>query len=124
VFFFRLHVGMVPALLAPVLSLLVVGMPAPPVVARLTLDLAVFTLIAYLLVHRTGGRGAHFAGVAPLAYIVAKVWTAPFVAFVPMFGPSGNGVDAVALPGLALLLGLDAALVWMKRWRASETWSR
>lgn len=117
VFFFRLHVGLVPALLAPGLSLLVAGMPEVAVAARLTFDLTVFTLVAWLFVHRAKGRLGTSWIAAPLAYLVVKILTEPILQFVPVLhGPDGGAtLSGYAFPGIILLGLLNAVLVQLRR---------
>jgi hypothetical protein len=105
---FGLKVALVPAVLLPVLSYVLVGSPQSGLVDVLTLELVVFTLAAYLL----RSYKPRFVLTGPLAYLVAKgvsttvLWTGfLFSLQVPAADFVTRSV-IVGLPGLFLLVGL------------------
>lgn len=116
---FRLHVGLLPALLAPAVSFFLIGMPAAPVAARLALDLTAFTLLAYALLRATPLRSLRWVA-APLAYLAAKVLVEPLALALPGVA-AGDLAAAVwtAFPGVVLLLALNVLLVEAQRRRSA-----
>lgn len=113
---FRLHVGLIPAAIAPLLNMALTGAPAPPLVAILTLELVTFTAVAYLLIHRFPGLWV--AG--PLAYVTAKMASVSAIAVVPLFAPFRPAVRfalssiETAVPGLLLLTAVTVLALQLR----------
>ena len=111
--FFKLHVALIPAVLAPFLNHLLFARPIEPLVPLITVELVAFTLVAFLLLKRN--RRLWIA--APLAYIAAKVvsggliaFSGWFDAFAPAFAFAFSSI-VVGLPGLALMALLHVLLM-------------
>src|SRR5690554_2177528 len=83
--FYRLYVGLIIAVLAPIINFLLVGSPDWQIITILTIELGVFTLIAYLLL-----QGSWNIVSAPLAYLLTKtvssllLFLSPIIPFHPM----------------------------------------
>lgn len=110
---YRLHVGLIPALLAPTLSALLTGLPAGGMVALLTVELVLFTLAAYLFLRWKPRLWV----AAPLAYVAAKLVSGALVGVVPYFGVTAAPLDFIigslitAVPGMTILLVINLAVV-------------
>lgn len=106
---FRLHVGLLAAIAAPLLNFLVTGMPLAGVLMVLGIELVLFTFIAASLL-----KTSKLSWVAaPLSYLLAKGVSGSILAFVPSLVPNVSAGDFVAnsithaLPGLVVLLGIN-----------------
>ena len=104
--YFPLHVGLIPALLAPVTNGIITGLPYGNLVLVLTIQLVIFTLLSsYALQKR---RGLWFA--APLAYVAAKAFTAVLLMIIPFLAAGGPDYSLTfqslwqSSPGILLLL--------------------
>ncbi|MDX1741711.1 MAG: hypothetical protein R3178_10470 [Rhodothermales bacterium] len=102
---YRLHVGLVPAILAPLLNYLITGSPIPSVVGVLTLELTVFAVAAYWML-KSWPR-LWLAG--PIGYLAAKGASAIAISVLPWLTSLRPGHEfaarsiETAIPGLLLL---------------------
>jgi hypothetical protein len=107
----RPAVGIAAAALAPILNNAITGRPAGPMLTSITIELVVFSLIISL----AHGRWPRFAGIAPLAYIMARaIAVATMATFGDSSWPTGEGFLrglALAVPGIVLLTLLNIVLV-------------
>lgn len=114
VYFYGAEIGTVVGLFAPVLNLLVTGLPAWKFLAVLSCELVVFALVATWAVR----RAPRFLLVAPLAYGVGKLASAGLQAATGVLGDIGAPFDFFTrslvggLAGLVVLSAINAALVW------------
>ena len=106
--FFRTHVAVIIAVLAPIVSYLVTGLPHWQLMALLGFELLVFTLVANQLL-----RSVVLAWIAaPLAFLLAKATAAGLLFFVPLLESTeplsyfGNALS-YALPGILLLWAIN-----------------
>jgi hypothetical protein len=113
---FRLHVGLVPALLAPVLNHLITGSPAPIVVGVLTLELVVFALAVNGML-KSWPR-LWLAG--PLAYLVAKGASAVAISVLPWLSGLRPAHEfalrsvETAMPGLLILAAVTLLAIQVR----------
>ncbi|MCP3927864.1 MAG: hypothetical protein GY705_02050 [Bacteroidetes bacterium] len=112
--FFRFHVGLIAALLAPWLNYLLTGSPVLPVVSILCLELVVFVAIAYPLLKNNTFRWV----AAPLAIILAKVISS-LVLFISgggeAFFVSLQKALMVVVPGILLLWVVNIVVLLVKK---------
>ena len=115
--FFKPAVGIIASLAAPLLNYTLTGMPDSGMVVILTLELTIFSILMHRLYH----RWPKFGGLAPFAYLIAKVASLFILLLVPVnliAAPSWQFFLAslrFALPGMAILLAINLIVVWMKR---------
>jgi hypothetical protein len=114
IYFYGAAVGLIVGLFAPILNLLITGLPAWKFLSVLSFELAIYALVATWSVRRAG----RFILIAPLAYIVAKVASTGLQAATTVFGDIGQPGEFFArslfgsAAGLAVLGVINAALVW------------
>ncbi len=115
--FFRPAVGIVSALVAPLLNYALTGMPESGILAILIVELVVFTVV----MQRLSYRWPTFGGFAPFAYLIAKIVSLLVLILVPLSFISAPPMQFFlvssrnALPGIAVLLVLNMIAVWVKR---------
>lgn len=80
VVFFRLHVGLIAAALAPALNFLITGNPQWQIVAILSFELIVFVIMAAQMLQLDPLKWV----AAPLGYLATKVISAGCLLFVPL----------------------------------------
>jgi len=113
VYFYGAGVGLLVALVTPVVNLLLTGLPMLEMMGLMSLELAAFVAVAALLVHRW--PTLRFA--APLAWLPARALAIGVQWAVPAFGDHRNpfthllGSTVDSLAGLAVLLAINLALV-------------
>ncbi len=116
----RPHVGILAALIAPLLNSLLTGLPEGPMVWMLSVDLLLFSAIGMLF--------SKMFKTIPLtgacAYIAAKFIAVVVLGIVPVFLADLNRITAFwkiisgALPGLTVLLLINVVILWQKREQA------
>jgi len=110
--FFPLHVGLIPALLAPVANALITGLPSGNLILLLTVQLVVFTLLMDLALRKR----PRMWFVAPLAYVTGNVCAAVLTMFLPFLAAGGDGfslsIESLwqSAPGLLLLLLINVCI--------------
>ncbi len=112
----RWQEALVAGLLVPGLNYLLTGLPAPAMVAVLTVDLMLFVLVARVLLAR---KPFHWLA-APIAYVVAKLFSSCLVLLLPF---DTTYLDflwrslAVAIPGLLILWAIQLLLqrIWQSK---------
>ena len=110
--FFPLHVGLIPALLAPVANGMITGLPNGNLILLLTAELVVFTLLTEFALRKRPRMW--FA--APVAYLGGKVCSAVFIVSVPFFSAGRPGLALsieslrLSVPGLLLLLLINICI--------------
>lgn len=114
--FFRLHVGLVAATLAPTLNFLFTGNPQWEIVAILSFELIIFVLVAHGLLQAKGVRWI----AAPLSYLITKVISSSALLLIPILPESqpitffltsvSNGIIGIFILGL-----LNTAVVWYQQ---------
>lgn len=87
--FFRLHVGLIAGMLAPVINHLLTGKPAWPIVGLLSTELVIFAIIAFLLIKINPIRWV----AAPFAYLGTKIVSAGLLVLLPMWLPGQLPID-------------------------------
>lgn len=111
IIFYRLHVGLIAAALAPFLNFLITGNPHFNQVLILSLELTVFTLIAYLLLKDSFKWIA-----APLSFLFTKVISSCFLMLVPLLS---SPVDFFFLSvsngtfGIIVLGAINLGALWL-----------
>lgn len=118
VVFFRLHVGLLAAALAPVLNFLLTGNPQWQIVAMLSFELVAFTLIAYWLL-KTKGAGWI---AAPLSYLITKVVSSGALLLVPLISdtqPLDFFLTSIhnGIPGILMLCVINVIVLWYQQHR-------
>lgn len=103
VILFQPHVAIIAGLLSPTLNSLLMGYPLPEIITILTLELVVFSVIAYLI-HR---RWKNFRGTAPLAYLASVLIVACVLGSIDFFLQT----IVNALPGIAVLTLINIFLL-------------
>ena len=115
--FFNPAVGIIASLVTPLINYTLTGMPDSGMVVILTVELAIFSILMQRLYH----RWPKFGGLAPIAYLMAKVASLFVLLLVPVnliAAPPWQFFLAslrIALPGMAILLAINLSVVWMKR---------
>lgn len=104
--FFRLHIGLIAAALAPTLNFLLTGNPQWQIVAILSFELVLFVLIAYGLLQTKGMKWL----AAPIAYLIAKIISSSCLWLIPILPESepvtffltsvSNGMAGILILGL------------------------
>lgn len=123
VYFYGARVGLLVGLFAPVVNLLVTGLPAWRGLGLMSIELALFVLAATWAVRRMPG----FPLIAPLAYVAAKVCSTALRAMTTAFGdlgmPSDYFVQSLGreVAGLIFLLAINMALAWIYPKAENET---
>lgn len=111
VYLFGLRMGLVVALFAPAVNLVLTGLPALERLSLMAFELALFTLIAWAVVRRV----PQWWGIAPLAWLGARVgYTLLQIALgSTMHADAGYLVQSIVrtLPGMGVLLVINFALV-------------
>jgi hypothetical protein len=100
-FFFRPHVGMITAFIAPLMNSWLTGLPVKEKIGFLTAELLIFTLISLWLIKKF----PRFWGSAPLAYVASTVICSYCFGAAHLFTPLHN-----SLTGMALLLFINYSL--------------
>jgi membrane-associated HD superfamily phosphohydrolase len=113
VFFYKLHVGLIIAALAPIINFLITGNPDWQFITVLSVELVVFTLFAYVLLKT---HWSTFA--APLAYLLTKILSSLLLFLIPVLPISpidffSNSITNGA-PGVVVLLVINWLLI--KKW--------
>lgn len=108
--FYRVHVGLIIAVLAPIINFMVAGSPNWQLITVLSFELIVFTLFAFILLQT---KLSMFS--APLAYLMAKTVSSSFLFFVPVLPVSPidfftNSITNAA-PGIIVLFILNWFLI-------------
>ena len=102
--FYRTHVAVIVALLAPVINYLLTGLPHWQFMTLLGFELLVFTLIANRLLHSVVMAWV----AAPLAFLLAKIIATSILFFIPLLESAmpllylRNSLSN-AIPGILLL---------------------
>ena len=115
--FFHPAVGLVAALIAPLLNHALTGMPESGMVVILIVELVVFTVAMQQLNHRWPA----FGGFAPFAFVMAKVASLLMLLVIPVSFIAAPPVQyflgslRMALPGMAILLVINLIAVWAKQ---------
>ena len=110
--FYRTHVGVIVAVLAPIINYLITGLPHWQFIALLGFELLVFTLIANQLLH-----SEMLAWVAaPLAFLLAKATAAGVLVFVPLLESTEplvyfSNALSYAVPGILLLWAINVVVL-------------
>ncbi len=123
VMMYRLHVGLVPALLAPALNALLTGSPTPLLAGLLTFELVIFTLAVNLLLKRW--PRLWLAG--PAGYLIAKMISASAVALLPALEALQPAVRfaigsvETAVPGLLIMTAVTLLALHFRPDSPSET---
>jgi hypothetical protein len=118
VLLYRLHVGLIPAILAPGLNSLLTGSPALMLVPVLTVELTVFTIVAYALAR----RWRHHWPIVLVSFVLARAASALMMAVLPWLveirpvGALSTHAFLTGLPGL-FALTLLAVVVGHQRMR-------
>lgn len=115
--FFRFHVALIPALLAPVVSHFITGHPAMHLLPVMTTELVMFVGIAYLLLNKAG-KLAWVA--APLAYIAAKAGSMLLLTIFPSLlniAPLDFAIASIgnAIVGIGILLVINIVCLRLKK---------
>lgn len=112
-YLFGARLGVIVGLAAPILNLLVTGLPAWKFLSVLSVELVLFALVSTWAV-RVAPR---FFLIAPLAYVAAKIGSTGVQSATVVFGDIGRPADfflgslATGAAGLAMLLAVNALLV-------------
>lgn len=115
--FYRTHVAVIVAVLAPVINYLLTGLPHWQFITLLGLELLVFTLMANRLLHSVVMAWV----AAPLAFLLAKVVAASVLFFIPLLEVTEPLIYlrnslGYAIPGILLLWVINVvALGYSKR---------
>lgn len=123
-YFYGARVGVIVGVFAPLINLLVTGLPALAFAATMSVELAVFALAVAAGVR----RWPRFVLIAPLAYVAGRLASAALLgatgAFADLDAAAGFVTRALSggLAGLVVLSAIHAALVWFypKSGRRSE----
>ena len=113
-YFYGVRTAVIVGLFAPVINLLVTGLPAWKFLSVLSVELVVFALVATWAVR----RWPRVFLIAPLGYVVAKMASMAVQALTGIFGDIGAPLAFFtrsiggALAGLAVLAAINGALVW------------
>lgn len=108
--FYRLHVGLVAAALAPFINFMITGNPQWQTVIIFSFELVVFTLIAYLLLKDSFKWIA-----APLSFVFTKIFSSCLLMLIPLlvspvdyfFTSVSNGT-----PGIIVLGIINLGALW------------
>lgn len=117
VIFFRFHVALIPALLAPVINYFLTGHPAAHLLPVMTIELVVFvSAIAFIISMKN--QISWIA--APLAYVVAKVGSVILLSIFPALMEIGGFEFAMislsnAWPGMIMLLIINIVCLKLKK---------
>ncbi len=121
VIFFRLHVGVIAAMLAPLFNALLTGLPDLVKVFILTNELILFTLASYFLFL----RWRNFWLIAPFAYLSAKIASLILMKIIPSLSlgqsPAHFFLTSVknAIPGIFILTLINIAAITLKNKNAN-----
>lgn len=113
-YFFGARLGVVVGLFAPVINLLVTGLPAWRFLSVMSVELAIFALVSAWAIR----RWPRFMLIAPLAYVAAKMCSTSLQAVTGVFGDIGSPGSYFMRSlmsgggGLLVLSVIDAALIW------------
>jgi hypothetical protein len=103
IIFFRLHVGVVAAVFAPIINLLITGSPLWHTMLILSFELLIFTLISYLLLKD------NFKWIAaPLSFVFTKIISSCLLMLIPLmvspidyfFNSISNGTPGIIILGI------------------------
>jgi hypothetical protein len=117
VIFFRLHVALIPALLAPAINYFLTGHPAAHLLPVMTIELVFFVAaLAFIL-----SRKNQISWIAaPLAYVIAKAGSVILLTVFPSLMEIG-GIDFAivsisnAWPGMIMLLLISIVCLKLKK---------
>jgi len=122
VYLYGARVGLLVGLFAPLLNLAITGLPAWQFMGVLSFELVVFVLVAAWAIP----HASRLVVLAPLAYLAAKLASTGLQLATSVFGDIGApgaflaGSILGGLPGLLVLLVINAALVKMYPRTSSE----
>lgn len=114
VYFFGARIGVVVGLFAPVINLLVTGLPAWKFLSVMSCELVLFAIVGAWAVRRL----PRLVLIAPLCYVAAKIASTALQAATGVFGDIGAPLSFFGrslvggLAGLVVLSAINAALVW------------
>lgn len=106
VILFKPHVAIIAGLFSPILNSLFTGYPLPEIIAVLTIELVVFSVISYLIQR----RWRDFRGTAPLAYLAALLSVSCLLRSMEFFISTAFN----ALPGIAVLALMNIFLLRLR----------
>ena len=113
-YFYGARIGVIVGLFAPAINLLVTGLPAWKFLAVMSCELVAFALLATWAIRCV----PRFFLIAPLAYVVAKLFSTGLQAATGVFGDIGApGAFLLrslggGIAGLVVLGAINAALAW------------
>jgi len=112
VIFFRLHVGLIAGIFAPLVNYLITGAPKPELLLPVTIELAIFTLVCYLLLQSNSTKNIS----ALLAIIAAKIFSASIIFLFLSTNYLGGFFQSllIAVPGILILSVLNILLLRYK----------
>jgi hypothetical protein len=112
VIFFRLHVGLIAGIFAPVVNYLITGLPKPELLILVTVELAIFTLICYLLIQYRSIKNIN----ALIAIIAAKLFSASIIYLILGSNHLNTFFQSllIAVPGILILFVLNILLLRYK----------
>ena len=118
ILFYRTHVGLIVAVVAPLISFLITGLPQWQLIALLSFELIAFTLFASQLL-----RSTLMAWVAaPLAFLLTKAVSAALLTWLPLMEHTEpltylRTSLSYALPGILLLWVINVAALGYRQRR-------
>ena len=121
-FLFKVHVGLIAAVFAPMLNMFLTGKPLYTVTAMLTAELLIFVTISRFLAERY----ANFLGTSVAAYLIAKFTSSVFLGIMPYFALEESRFRSflssteIAIPGLIVLFLINLFLIRYKE--GEEEW--
>ena len=124
VYFYGSALGVVVALVTPLINLMLTGLPAAGWVGPMSLELVAYTLTCAWLLRRWGTLWL----IAPFAYIPAKAFALGVIWAVPAFHARRDVLNHLldstcnALPGLGVLLVINLALVLLAPREQGRDW--
>lgn len=112
VIFFRLHVGLIVGIFAPIVNYLITGAPKPELLLAVTIELVIFTLICYWLLQSNAMKNIS----ALLAIITAKIFSASIIFLILNTNYLGDFFQSLltAVPGILILSILNIILLRYK----------
>jgi len=121
VIFFSPAVGIVASISAPIINYMLTGMPALELVIILSIELTFFSVLMQSLYRRF----PKFGGLAPLAYLMAKVVSLVILMLAPSLISASPwqfflNSTSTAWSGMVILLAINLIVVWAKRQSEQE----
>ena len=113
ILFFRLHVGLIAAIAGPILNYFITGAPKPEILAALTIEVAIFTIVYNILINDTRIKNTS-AFISIIAAVLFSFLLLPILDESSFANANFLQSFIIIIPGIVLLSFLNIFLLRYK----------